>query len=313
VSHLNEVFDRNQVPFFATINETDRGVYDVTPPMLDRFDVSLEFTHGEGWLQPHVERAADRIRTDLADPAATNAILERLQDTSRTPEERLAVVADERERRRDGVESIGLSPFTPAEARDLVDTVGAIDLEDDTAAFLECLYDEINLSSTLTHKRRSDDPTLRTHDRELAYAKVVDGMSARRRRAVVEYARMVAFYLGDDAVTRDHVRAVAPYCLAHAMEFTDEYAAEHEGDRRPHGERRDAYLARTLLSSVEDHYEEFRETIVAMNAVLRGESLSDHERELVADAVSGPEPDHPHLKIWTEKVREPFAGADEGP
>jgi MoxR-like ATPase len=312
VSHLNDVFDRSGVPFFATVNETDRGVYDVTPPILDRFDLSLEFTHGEGWVQPHVERAAERIREDLVDPAATTDLLDRLQDAGRSPETRLDDVEAARDRRRAAAESVGLSPFAPGEARDLVDAAGGIELTGDAESFLDCLYDEINLSSTLTHKRRSDDPTLRTHDRELAYAKVVDGMSARRRRAVVDYARLVAFYLDDEAVTRDHLRAVAPHCLAHAMEFTDEYAAERAGDRRPHGERRDEYLARTLVASVEDHYDELRETITAMNAVLRGESLSERERTLVDDALSGPDPDHPHLKIWTEKVRGPFVDEYEG-
>ena len=307
VSHLNDVFDRDGMPFLATVNETDHGVYDVTPPVLDRFDISIEFTHGEGWLQPHVQRAADRIGTDLSDPRATNTILDHLQDSDITPEAQLTYVAEQRDQRRDEFKSLGLSPFSPSEARKLVDTAGGIELEGDAESFLECLYDEINLSSTLTHKRRSDDPAVRTHDQELAYAKVVDGMSARRRRAIVDYARLVAFYLNDDAVTRDHVRAVAPYCLAHVMGFTDEYASEHEQDRRPNGERRDAYLARTLLASVEDHYNELRETIAAMNAVLRGNSLSESERTLVANALSGPEPDHPHLTIWTEKVREPFA------
>lgn len=306
VSHLNEVLDRDDVPFAATINENDEGVYDVTPPMLDRFDVSLEFTHGEGWLQPHVEQAAARIRAELADSTATNTILEHLQNEELTPEERLTYVDEQREQRREAVEGLGLSPFSPSEQRAFVTAAGEIELDGDAVSFLECLYDEINLSSTLTHKRRSDRPTARTHDQELAYAKVVDGMSARRRQAIVDYARMLAFYLDDDAVSRDHVRTVAPYCLAHAIEFTDDYAAEREQDRHPHGERRDAYLARTLISSVEDHYDEFNETLKAMNRVLRGDPLSESEEALVTDVLTGPEPDHPHLKIWADKVAEPF-------
>jgi MoxR-like ATPase len=307
VSHLNEVLDRQDVPFVATINETDQGVYDVTPPILDRFDVSIEFTHGEGWLQPHVERAAARIERDLVDPAATSEILQRLQDPDLDPEDRLAYVDERRDERRSALESHGLAPFAPADERAFREAADGIELTGDAETFLEFLYDEINLSSTRTHKRRSDDPTARTHSQGLAYAKVNNGMSARRRRAIVEYARMLALYLGDANVTRDHVRAVAPHCLAHALDFTDEYVAEREQDRREFGERREEHLARALLSSVEDHYDELSETVKAANSVLRGDSLTDGQRGRVEDLLSGPDPDHPHLQIWAEKVAEPFA------
>jgi MoxR-like ATPase len=66
VSHLNEVFSREDVAFAATVNEDDRGTYAVTPPNRDRFDVSIEFTHGAGWLQEHVERAGRNVRRDLS-------------------------------------------------------------------------------------------------------------------------------------------------------------------------------------------------------------------------------------------------------
>lgn len=84
-----------------------------------------------------------------------------------------------------------------AKAREVVKQT---DLTPDAEVFLACLYDEVNLSLTRTHKRRSDDPAVRNHDQDLAYAQVVNGMSTRRRLAIVRYARLVAFYLSDGAV-----------------------------------------------------------------------------------------------------------------
>lgn len=303
VGHLNEVFYRGDAPFAATVNEDDRGTYAITPPNLDRFDVSLEFTHGVGWLQDHVERSWENVQSDLTFTETTNEMLARLRDDEASVDERLDYVDDQRRALAERFEAVGLDPFTPAEEAAWVDAVSGLDLSGEAASYLEFCYDEVNLSSTLTNKRRSDDPDQFTHDHGLAYANVRNGLSARRRRSILRYGRLLAFYLGDDQVTLDHVRAVAPYCLAHAMEFTDDFRAAHEADRRPRGERFELHLTRTLLSGVEEHYDERVDSIELLNAVARGDDLAYEEREAVEQVLYGsPEPDHPHLKVWIRNV-----------
>lgn len=304
LGHLNEVIDRGALPFAATVNESGGGTYAITPPNLDRFDVSLEFTHGAGWLGEHVERAWERVQADLCAPETTTRLLRRLRKGVDEDEDALLAAVDEaRAERRAALEPLGLEPFSPAEEAAFVEAAGAVELSAEAREFVEFLYDEVNLSSTLNHKRRGDDPTAVTHDRGLAYSKVRNGISARRRRAVEDYARMTAFYLGDDVAGRDHVRAVAPYCLAHTLEFTDDYRAEHATERRERGEREDAHLTRTLLGSVGDHYDDLAETVRLLNAVVAGDDLTDGEREEVERLLYGsPEPDHPHVQVWLEQA-----------
>lgn len=308
LGHLNEVFHRGALPFAATVNEADRGTYAITPPNLDRFDVSLEFTHGVGWLQEHVERAWDNLRADLGDPGTTTRLLRRLRaNVDEDDESLLAHVDAVRAERRDSLASLGLDPFSPEEEAGFLEAVEAIELSPDAKEFVEFLYDEVNLSSTLNHKRRSDDPAVGSHDQGLAYSKVENGISARRRRAIEDYARMTAFYVGSDVAERDHVRAVAPYCLAHTLEFTDDFRAEHATARRERGEREDAHLTRTLLRSVEDNYDDLSETIRLLNAVVRGAELTEEERDRVERLLYGsPEPDHPHVKVWVEKAEDRY-------
>lgn len=305
VSHLNETFHRDDVAFAATVNEDDRGTYEVTPPNRDRFDVSIEFTHGTGWLQEHVQRAWEAVQRDLALPDTTADVLERLGDDDATRGERLEHLAEKRADLRDEFAALGLDPFTPEEEAAFRDAVDDVALDPEASAYLEFLYDECNLSSTLTNKRRSDDPGRFTHDRELAFGALVNGVSARRRRAIVAYARMLAFSLGDERATVDHVRAVVPYCLAHAIEFTDDFRADHADDRRDRGEREAMHLTRTLLARVDRNHDDLSETVRLLNAAVRGDDLSPDERETVERLVSGaPEPDHPHVRVWTEQAEE---------
>lgn len=303
VSHLNEVFHRDQVAFAATVNEDDRGTYDVTPPNLDRFDVSLEFTHGTGWLQRHVERAWENVREDLAMLETTSELLERLGDDDATPQERLEFLDERRADLRPEFEALGLDPFTPDEEAAFREAVRDVDLDPAATEYLEFLYDECNLSSTLTNKRRSDEPGRFTHDRELAFGALQNGVSARRRRAIVEYARMLAFSLGEETASVNHVRAVAPYCLAHTLEFTDEFRADHADRRRERGEREAMHLTRALLARVEGNHDDLAETVKLLNAAVRGDDLSADERETVDRLVAGtPEPDHPHVKVWVQQA-----------
>lgn len=311
LSHLNEVFTREDLSFAATVNESDDGTYDLTPPTLDRFDVSLEFTHGAGWSRDRVEDAWANVQAELADEAATRELMDRLSrdDPAADYEEKLAFVADWRRERAANADNAGLSPFTPEEEAAFQEAVEDVPIEGDARTFLDFLYDEVNQSSTGTHKRRGDDPQQHTHDQGLAYSKVVNGVSARRRRAVTTYARALAFYLGDDAVTRDHLRAITPHCLAHAVEFTEDFRAEHAQSRRWKGAREEFHLAGALLEDVEENYDDLAETVKLLNAAVAGDDLDDEQRAEVEQFLAGPEPDHPHLREWLGHLR----GADFDP
>lgn len=300
LGHLNEVFSRDDLSFAATVNESDRGTYDLTPPTRDRFDISLEFTHGAGWTRDRVETAWQNVQSDLADPGFTDDFLDRLttDDPAAEYAEKLEYVADCRRERASDAPAVGIDPFTPSEEAAFRDAVADVSVDGDAVQFVDFLYDEVNRSSTGAHKRRSDDPQVHTHDQGLAYSAVVNGMSARRRRAILSFARMLAFYLDHDTATRDHVRDVAPHALAHTLEFTDDYRAEHAQDRRWRGSREDVHLSHTLLESVESNYDDAAETIRLLNAAVSGRDLAAEERAEVERFITGPEPDHPHLQDW---------------
>ena len=237
----------------------------------------------------------------MSEPTAD--ILDRLGDTDATPQERPDFLAERRTAFRPEFEALGIDPFSPAEERAFRDAVREVELDPEAATYLEFLYDECNRSSTLTNKRRSDDPRRLTHDRGLAFGNLINGVSARRRRAIADYARSLAFILDDGAATVDHVRAVAPYCLAHAIEFTNDFRAEHAKVVRDRDEREAMHLTRVLLAGIDRNCDDAAESVRLLNAAVRDDDLADDDRRRVERLVAGnPKPDHPHLETWAKQA-----------
>jgi MoxR-like ATPase len=59
--YLNESVDQPKMPFFATANYTDRGNTQLTPPLMDRFDVSVEVAFPM-FLQSYIRGDIDEAR-----------------------------------------------------------------------------------------------------------------------------------------------------------------------------------------------------------------------------------------------------------
>jgi MoxR-like ATPase len=59
--YLNESVDQPKMPFFATANYTDRGNTQLTPPLMDRFDVSVEVAFPM-FLQSYIRGDFDESR-----------------------------------------------------------------------------------------------------------------------------------------------------------------------------------------------------------------------------------------------------------
>lgn len=306
LSHLNDVFYREDgLPFAATANHADGGTYTITPPNLDRFDVSLEFTHGYGHHQSYVQEFSELIEDDLVEPELTQDILETLKDEDLSYEEKVSCVEDQRADLYDTcIEdgSVDIAPFSPEEKAAFQADVDALDKTGDAQEFLEFLYDEINVSADGNYKRRSDTVDRAHHDSDLAFSSTENGMSARRYRSIEEFAKMTAFYLGDDEVDIDHVEAVAPYCLAHAVEFTSDYRAGFETQTRLNGEREEMDLARRLVDEVKENYREMRSDLQLMQKIRDGADLSDDQQEAADRIFSGPDPDHPHYSVMREQA-----------
>jgi MoxR-like ATPase len=337
LEHLNDVYTRDDdIPFAATVNHDDGGTYSMTPPIRDRFGISLEFTHGYGEHQEFVSDFADR-QDDLADPDVSDTILNELKRQEETFNERLdnavkasteadgigeqiktfyselqdiRISADVKEsyleEQQDELQAefadIGFKPFSGEEREALQEYVANIEFGNDARSFLNFLYDEINISSDGNAKRRSDDITEQLHDDMLAFKKTENGMSARRYRAIEEFAMMTAFYLDHDEVTVEHVTTVAPYTLAHALDFTDDYAAEKAGQTRLNGEREEMDLARRLVNSVKDHYDEHIDDLRAINNYLANDDLTAAEEERIERIATGHQYDHPHMQQQQERV-----------
>lgn len=307
VGHLNKVYSREQdVPFAATVNHPDGGTYNMTPPIRDRFDISLEFTHGHGHYQEIIDDFAQNLEDDLMFPDATEEVLAYLEQKDVSPDEKETFLDEVRDEFDDAFREHGFEPFSDDEREALMAYADEIEFTQNARSFLNFMYDEINLSSDGNAKRRSDEITEQLHDDMLGFTKIENGMSARRYDAVETFAKLTAFYNADDAVELDHVRTVAPYTLAHALDFTNDYASQHEGQARLDGEREEMDLSRRLVTDIKDHYDDHREDIKAINTYSAGGDLTDAEEERIEQIATGHAYDHPYMQQLQQEVQDQY-------
>jgi len=315
-------------PFFATVNYNGAGTYPLPPAALDRFDINLEFRKGPSFAQDEIRGKAKKIKLDLIDVEKTDDIIAFLLRKNRTIEERLNYVSEncraDIPKSTEWIEFAEELPWNP-HAKD----------------YLRCLWDETVYSPRYGENRMSDiqdqsdrakGVVVRTDNDDetqeaaapsrrpkgLACYKVRAGMSPRNWDAINFYAGMLAGYLGSEEVKLEHVMAVAPYTMAHRMEFYESFSSKFAGETRLDGDYKELDLAKRLLKDVKENYDLVADEIKKLDSYISADGIVYKEDEdgYVTDEideqgmtdvetmVKGPEPDHPYFKlIWKEAKR----------
>jgi len=308
VEHLGKYFSRGKIPIFATMNYNGTGTYELPPPSLDRFDISLEFGAGPAWLQDIIRKAGRQIRKDLDNPAMTEEIVHLLMNKDKSKDEKIKFLQDkakENNKRLNDVlkkhdRNINIPILEP------IDTE-AVDMpySADASTFLRCIWDEIN-TSVLYGENRSVDPRDKSsHNKDYGSAKVKGGISARSWDGIKFYASMLARYFEADKVEIEHVQAVAPYCLAHRLQFDEDYSAKSVEAVRKHGERQEQDLSRRLLKDIKDNYDKVEHDLKQIDKFLQeGEKASEALKNAVKGIIAKPQADHPTLRHYCEFVND---------
>ena len=257
MTHFGKRFGRGKFPFFATMNYNGAGTYDLTAAMKDRFDISFEFPLPTSFDFDLVETAKER-QPELQDPEKTNRITEYMLRKDKSVKEKLDFIAKEAPKYTAARASLNA---LKARAKALEWAPGAITLRG-------CIIDECNSTPRYGEKRPEDPIDNSTHKGSatsdqaqgttplngFAHRHILSPVSGRAMPSTSYYASMLAAYLGDARVTEDHLLAVAPYCLAHRIEFHADYKATHKESPRLRGEHEALDLTRRLLNGIDDNY-----------------------------------------------------------
>jgi len=288
IEHLGKHFSRAKPAFFATINHNGPGTYPVHQATYDRFDIAIELTPGSSFLQDLIADASRRQK-ELANPEKTREIITDLLKKDISIDEKLAKLG-----RYEDAPDVRL-PFTPH-----------------AKTLLACIWEEMN-TTPLYGDNRPDDPVdtsshnasltdskdgVQDRDRSYASSKITEGISHRAHESICYYTTMLASYLHHDHISIEHIEAVAPYCLAHRLRFTQDYIAKFEGVARERDDRKEMNLARRIISDIKQNYDDIHTDLHLMDAHLSGQHLGHEQEERLRQILAGPTPDHPLMRLY---------------
>ncbi len=252
--YLNDVLYLGKKPLFATANLISEGKNDIMLPMRDRFAFSFEFGYTGARLHENIRNATENIYKELSDEELTDKIIAILNNKDTKTKEKLRLMKEDSQVFAAKLERNGMHQFSDDDKEQLRTELSSLEISLEAKIFLQCINSEFNTTATYGIKRSNDLIDDSEHAKNMASSKVKNGLSPRGISAIEDMARGLALLVGDGKVTKEHINAIAPYALAHRLEFTDDYIDENRGKKRNSGDMFDIELARKILGGVEENY-----------------------------------------------------------
>lgn len=312
--HLGRRLKHPKEPLFATNNYNGDGTYPLTTPMLDRFDLSLEFCGGSSFVQSTIKDAGRAIKADLVDPERTEDIAQMLLLKDMSPADKIAHIQGAME---SGKPIANQELLTEDERDAIVQTAEGLRWTADATTLMRCIWEEMNTTHLYGENRGVDRQDTGTHNQRFASSKVHEAISHRAWDSITFYAGMLATYQGAEEVDLPHLNAVAPHCLAHKLVFAADFIAQNEEQPRLYGERKELDLTRRVLGTdpqsigegtIKGNYDDISGPLKALDAYFTklhaGEQIPSSDLAQVQDIAKGPAPDHPLMRQYWDAARE---------
>jgi len=232
-------------PTFITMNHrTGHSHNGFIPALKDRFDIVTDVQFYTSLDIPRYTGAKDAVRRELCNQEFVSGMLDSLSRGYKEFKTSLS--------RSPANDNGSLGEAELAAVREEILGMDIAGSDNEPLLFLETVMAELNLCNQYGVKRSSDPISTDTHDKQYAGVNVQNGFSPRSAMAATDYARALAWFMGEREVRLDHVRYVLPHVLAHKAGFTDDYKNAHGNDVRAESE--DMHLARTLVKEIHDRY-----------------------------------------------------------
>ncbi|MBW3015706.1 hypothetical protein KY330_04755 [Candidatus Woesearchaeota archaeon] len=317
--YLNESFFSGPKSFFATVNYQDEGNNQITPPALDRFHVCQVFGFPGAIYDDFVYAFSNNAKEKLCDRDYTGAVLDVIQDKSMPVEAKLEKISKlQKSKGPKLLEEAGLEVITEKDFEELREKITAVELDEDAKLFLRCLQAELNTTGIYGDKRSCDPVDESNHGKALASHNVENACGPRcYNESIRDFAKAVALYCGADKVSKAHIEAVAPYCMAHRLRFTDDYKAKFTD--KPRDSTFDVKLGEELVREVSGRFGDsskgIRNTVFALNTYIttatrdgkdpsKEKSLKEHLKRIKEMCAEPKKVDHPLLKEMVDFINE---------
>jgi len=266
INYVNDTLFTGITPCYATANHPDDGNHILIAPLRDRFLAHIESGFIGATYRQNIRQAIQKI-DDLKDEKLTTEVIDIVNDKNLNVKERLRKIdIAQKSYLSKQYKETGAILFDAETKKRARQEIEDVPLSDDADVFLMMIDDELNFTSKYGRKRSFPNDPLEdsNHAKAIASTKTKNAFSPRgSMKGLENYAKALAYLIGDEKVEKHHLEAVAPHVLGHRLEFTDEFRAKHQADNRGglFGDTLEMHLAKELVNGVEANYERVKQDI----------------------------------------------------
>jgi hypothetical protein len=229
--YLNDAIINREYCLFATANYQDKGTNTIIAPMIDRFDVMVESKHpgaNLAYLIGTRNTNGQVLRHEELEEEFLRVLNGRLPYS-----ERMEKLDELCERFGQYLESeAGVPTLSRAERQGIREQMDAIPFDLDANAFLRMVLSELSFCYRYGQKRSHEGCTEGCHFTGYLCGHIQNCISNRFPISARLYSQALAWYMGDDEVGIEHLRAVLPFTLAHRLRWREEAVTQREKEGR---------------------------------------------------------------------------------
>ncbi|MBN1968220.1 MAG: AAA family ATPase [Candidatus Delongbacteria bacterium] len=207
--YLNDSISGDKYPFVATANYRDEGNTDIVPPLLDRFDVSVEVKYPSYFGSAIKETQKNKKLLENKQLAKHLAEIFRSQDDYSNKIEKINLLKDQFSE----LNSIALNG---SELDKIYDVVSIFKFTLKAELLISSFFDYMNSVLKIKGNSRSN------HNEKYLFNEIKNNFSVRSSvESIISISKFISFMAGENEVSVDTVLLTLPYVLIHRTEFTD--------------------------------------------------------------------------------------------
>ncbi len=246
-SYLNSTIEIKNCPWFATKNYEDSGNTSIIPPLLDRFDLSVE-SKSPGLNNFRTIRYYAPI--ELSEKKHEECVYNLLNKEDFVLQDFIKEIDNIRREHKLFLEKeTGLKLLSEEDINQIQEKVRSIKFSEKANLLLDAIIAEMGSCQIFGQKRVNQECISNCHFSGYSCFYIKNDLSTRTVLALDKYSKMIAFVDDEKTVQEHHVKAIAPYVLWHKTKLKESYLEEINHERRE--EVLELYAVKKLVKDIE--------------------------------------------------------------
>jgi len=272
--YLNEMIINDEYCLFATANYQDGGTNTIIAPLVDRFDTMVESRYPGAHLSfliGKTKRKDHILRHPKYEKDLYRVLKSKIAHEKKIPklEEICNAFGEYVE------EVLGIKPLQRQDRDQIRTEMESLEMDLDASAFTRMLLAEFSFCERYGQKRVVENCEEGCHYTGYLCHDIKNCASNRLPTSIKQYARGLAWLMGDGEIDMEHVKSVLPYTLAHRVQWKDEVLSQKERAKRD--DPFPIFLAKEAVKTISQRFREqsehLKDALAVGSKIFQGESL----------------------------------------